>query len=70
MLRGYNLVPWEKITLSIEEAKQLFKDHCMYGWTFHTHLYTPRSCPQKGNWNEFFDRFKLLLIGIYKIISI
>ncbi len=33
MIRGYNLVPWKKITLPLEEAKQLPKDHCMYGWT-------------------------------------
>jgi hypothetical protein len=70
MLMRYNLVPWEKITLPIEEAKQLFKDHYMYGWIFHAYLYTPRSCPQKGDWNEFVDSFNLLLIGIYKIISI
>jgi len=46
----------------------LFKDHCMYGWTLHAYLYTPRSCPQKGNWNEFMDKFKLLPMGIHKLI--
>jgi len=33
MIRGYNLVLWEKVTLPLEEAKQLLRDHCMYGWT-------------------------------------
>jgi hypothetical protein len=32
-----------------------------------TYLYTLRSCPQKGNWNEFVDRFKLLPMGIYEV---
>jgi hypothetical protein len=60
MIRGYNLVPWEKLTLPLEEAKQLLRDDCMYGWTLHAYSYTPRSC----NWNEFVDRFKLLPIII------
>jgi hypothetical protein len=30
MIKRYNLVPWEKLTLPSEEAKQLFIDHCMY----------------------------------------
>jgi hypothetical protein len=68
MLRGYNLVPWEKITLSIEEAKWLLRDHCIYGWTLQAYLYTRRSCPQKKNWIEFVDRFKLLPIGISELI--
>jgi hypothetical protein len=42
MIRGYNLVPWGKLTLPLEEAKQLFRDHCMYGWTLQAYLYTPR----------------------------
>jgi hypothetical protein len=45
MIKGYNLVPWERLTLSIEEAKQLLKDHYTYGWTFQAYLYTPGSCP-------------------------
>jgi hypothetical protein len=48
MLRGYNLVPWEKLTLPIKEAKQLFRDHYTYGWTLQAYLYTPRSCSQKA----------------------
>jgi hypothetical protein len=68
MLKWYNLVPWEKITLSLEEAKLLFIDHCTYGWTLQAYLYTPRACPQKGNWNEFVDRFRLLSIGIQESI--
>jgi hypothetical protein len=64
MIRGYNLVPWEKLTLPIEEAKQLLVDHCKHGWTLQAYLYTPRACPQKGNWNEIVDRFKLLPISI------
>jgi hypothetical protein len=47
MIRGYNLVPWEKLTLPIEEAKQLFINHYVYVWTLHAYLYNPRSCPQK-----------------------
>jgi hypothetical protein len=47
MIRVYNLIPWEKLTLPIEEAKQLLKYHCTYGWTLHAYLYTPRSRPQK-----------------------
>ncbi len=31
----------------------------LYIWTFQAHLYTPRSCTQKDNWNEFVVRFKL-----------
>jgi len=34
----------------------LFRNHCTYGWTLHAYLYTSRSCPQKGNWNEYVDR--------------
>ncbi len=68
MIRWYNLVPWEKLTLPIEEAKQLLKNHCTYGWTLQAYLYTPRSCPQKGYWNEFVDMFKLLLIDIQELI--
>ncbi len=67
MIRRYNLVSSEKLTLPIEEAKQLLKNHCTYG-TLQAYLYTPRSCPQKGNWNEFVDRFKLLPIGIQELI--
>jgi len=48
MIRGYNLVPWEKFTVPIEEAKQLLRGHCKYGWTLHAYLYTPRSCSQKA----------------------
>jgi hypothetical protein len=33
LIRGYNLVPWEILTLPLKEAKQLLRDHCMYGWT-------------------------------------
>ncbi len=40
----------------------------MYGWTLQAYLYTLRSCSQKGNWNEFVDRFKLLPIGIQELI--
>jgi hypothetical protein len=68
MIRGYNLVPWEKLTLPLEEAKHFLRDHYMYGWTLHAYLYTPRSCSQKGDWNEFVNRFKLLLMGIHKLI--
>jgi hypothetical protein len=63
MIRSYNLVPWEQLTLPIEEAKYLLRHHCTYGWTLHAYLYTPRSCPQKCNWNEFVDRFRFLLIS-------
>jgi len=45
----------------------LLIDHCTYGWTLHACLYTPRSCPQKGDQNEFVDRFKLLLISIQQV---
>jgi hypothetical protein len=41
MLKGYNLVPWEKVTLPLEEAKLFFRYHCMYGWTFQSYIYTP-----------------------------
>jgi hypothetical protein len=41
MIKGYNLVPWERLTLSIEEAKQLLKDHYTYGWTFQAY-YIPQ----------------------------
>ncbi len=68
MIRRYNLVPWEKLTLPIEEAKQLLRDHCTYGWMLQAYLYTPRSCPQKGDGNEFVDRFKLLPIDIQELI--
>jgi hypothetical protein len=68
MIRGYNLVPWEKPTLPLKEVKQLLVNHCMYGWTLHAYLYTPRSCPQKGDRNKFVDRFKLLPMGIQKLI--
>jgi len=64
MIRGYKLVPWGKKSLLVEEAKQLFRNYYKYGWTLQAYLYTPRPCPQKGNLNEFIDRFKLLLIGI------
>jgi hypothetical protein len=68
MIRGYNFVPWEKLTLPLEEAKQLLKYHYTYGWTLHAYLYTLRSCPQKGNWNEFMDKVELLLISIQELI--
>jgi len=68
MLKGYNLVPWENITLPIENANQLFRGHCMYGWTFQTHLFIAGACPQKWNWNGFIDKFKLLPIGVQKMI--
>jgi hypothetical protein len=68
MIRRYNLVPWKKLTLPLEEAKQLFKYHYMHGWTLHANLYTPRSCSQKGDWNQFVDRFKVLSMGIQKLI--
>jgi hypothetical protein len=48
MIRGYNLVPWEKLTLPLEEAKQLLKDHSMYRWTLYAYLNIRRSCPQKA----------------------
>jgi hypothetical protein len=31
-------------------------------------LNTPRSHPQKNNWNEFVDRLKLLSLGVQKLI--
>jgi len=40
----------------------------MYGGTLKAYLYTPRSYPKKGDWNEFIDGFKLLLIGIWELI--
>jgi hypothetical protein len=46
----------------------LFGNHYTYGWTLQAYLYTPRPCPQKGDWNEFVDRFKLLPISIQKLI--
>jgi hypothetical protein len=45
MIRRYNLVLWEKLILPLEEAKQLFKNHFMYGWTLQAYLNTPRSYP-------------------------
>jgi hypothetical protein len=47
MIIRYNLVPWEKLTLLLEEAKQLLIYHYMHGWTLHAYLYTPRSCYKK-----------------------
>jgi hypothetical protein len=38
MIGRYNLVLWEKLTLPIEEAKQLLRDHCTYGWKLHAYL--------------------------------
>jgi hypothetical protein len=29
----------------------------VHGWTLEAYLYTPRSCPQKDDWNEFVDRY-------------
>jgi hypothetical protein len=55
MLRGYNLVPWKKITLHIEEANQLLKDHYTYGWILQAYLFTPRTCPQTRDWHDFVD---------------
>jgi hypothetical protein len=40
----------------------------MYGWTFQTHLFIAGACPQKWNWNGFIDKFKLLPIGVQKMI--
>jgi hypothetical protein len=57
-----------KLTLPIEEAKRLLRNHYTYGWTLQAYLYTTRSCPQKGDWNEFLDKFKLLLINIHESI--
>jgi hypothetical protein len=45
MIRMYNLVPWEKLTLPLEEAKQLLGNHCVYRWTLQAYLNTPRSSP-------------------------
>jgi hypothetical protein len=67
MLRGYNLVPWEKITLSIKDANQLFRV-CTYGWKLQAYFFTLKICPQKQNWNEFINKFKLLPIGVQKMI--
>ncbi len=53
MLRGYNLVPWEKITLFIKETNQLFGDHCTFGWTLQAYLFTPKAYSQKWDWCEF-----------------
>jgi len=47
MLRGYNLVPWGKITLHIKETNQLFKDHCTFGCTLQAYLSTPKAYSQK-----------------------
>jgi len=46
----------------------LLKYHYTYGWTLHAYLYTLRSSPQKGNWNEFIDKVKLLPISIQELI--
>ncbi len=68
MLRGYNLVPWENITLPIKEANQLLKDHYTYGWTLQVYFSAPRTCPQERDWNEFVDGFKLLPICVQEMI--
>lgn len=71
MLRGYNIVPWGKITFLIKETNQfvsLLKDHNTFGWTFQAYLFTPKACSQKWDYNEFIDRFKLLPINVQKII--
>jgi hypothetical protein len=61
MLRGYNLVPWENITLLIEEANQLFRDHYMYGWTHQAYLFIPKTYPKKEDLNEFVDSLNCYL---------
>jgi hypothetical protein len=68
MLRRYNLVPWEKITLLIKETNQLLTYHCTFGWTLQAYLFTPKTYSQKWAWCEFIDRFKLLLINVQEII--
>jgi hypothetical protein len=68
MLRGYNLVSWEKITLFIKETNQLLKGHCIFEWTLQTYLFTPKACSRKWDWNDFIDRFKLLPINVQEII--
>jgi hypothetical protein len=40
----------------------------MGGHYKHIYIYTPRSCPQKGDWNEFIDTFILLPISIHELI--
>jgi hypothetical protein len=41
MIRGYNLVPWEKITFPLEEVKQLLRIIvCMDG--HYKHIYIPQ----------------------------
>jgi hypothetical protein len=68
MLRGYNLVPWGKITLLIKETNQLFKDYCTFGCTLRAYLSTPKAYSQKWDRNEFIDKFKLLPINVQEII--
>jgi hypothetical protein len=47
MLKRYNLVPWEKVTLPLEEAKLPFRYHCTYGWTLQSIFIYTKIMPTK-----------------------
>jgi len=50
MLKRYNLVPWGK-KLHYTQRRQNCRLYIIVhmGGHFKAYLYTPRSCPQKGN---------------------
>jgi hypothetical protein len=56
MFNGDTNVEDSKEIITLEPIKELFKQHCHYGWTWAISIYTLKK-NKKNKWNYFIDQF-------------
>ncbi len=54
----------------MEQAKEVLRQHCHYGWTWDDYIHTLRNKAKQGKWNCFADQFHELLKVVQELIFI
>jgi hypothetical protein len=54
----------DQSTISLNEANELFKKHCEFGWTLKGFLLKPINQPKNDDKNCFVDQFKVVVLNI------
>lgn len=53
----------DQLIISLNEANELLKKHCEFGWTMKGFLLTPRNQPKNDDY-FFIDQFKVVMLNI------
>lgn len=57
MFNGDTNVEHLKEIITLELVKELFKQHCHYGWAWAIFIHTLRNKSKKDKWNCFVNQF-------------